>query len=68
MYDEAVRDYESANEMVPSDQEVTQLLQQAELELMKSKRTVWSWSIHSSFLFNIIVYKTTLLLADNFTH
>ena len=40
MYDEAVRDYESANEMDPSDQKVRQLLQQAKLELKKSKRNL----------------------------
>ena len=40
MYDNAVRDYESASEMDPSDQEVRQLLQQAKLELKKSKRKV----------------------------
>ena len=40
MYDEAVRDYESANEMDRSDQGVRQLLEQAKLELKKSKRKV----------------------------
>ena len=38
MYDEAVRDYESANKMDRGNQEVRQLLQQAKLELKKSKR------------------------------
>merc|ERR1711902_99571 len=38
MYDEAVRDYESANKIDRGNQEVRQLLQQAKLELKKSKR------------------------------
>ena len=38
MYDEAVRDYESANKMDRGNAEVRQLLQQAKLELKKSKR------------------------------
>ena len=38
MYDEAVRDYESANKMDRGNPEVRQLLQQAKLELKKSKR------------------------------
>ena len=38
MYDEAVRDYELANKMDRGNQEVRQLLQQAKLELKKSKR------------------------------
>merc|ERR1712186_223877 len=37
-YDEAVRDYESANKMDRGNPEVRQLLQQAKLELKKSKR------------------------------
>ena len=38
MYEEAVRDYEQANKMDRGNQEVRQLLQQAKLELKKSKR------------------------------
>ena len=38
MFDEAVRDYEMANKMDRGNQEVRQLLQQAKLELKKSKR------------------------------
>jgi DnaJ family protein C protein 7 len=38
MFDEAVRDYELANKMDRGNQEVRQLLQQAKLELKKSKR------------------------------
>ena len=38
MYDEAVRDYELANKMDHGNREVRQLLQQAKLELKKSKR------------------------------
>ena len=38
MFDDAVRDYELANKMDRGNQEVRQLLQQAKLELKKSKR------------------------------
>ena len=38
MFDEAVRDYELASKMDRGNQEVRQLLQQAKLELKKSKR------------------------------
>ena len=38
MYEEAVRDYELANKMERGNHEVRQLLQQAKLELKKSKR------------------------------
>ena len=38
MYEEAVRDYELANKMERGNHEVRHLLQQAKLELKKSKR------------------------------
>jgi len=38
MYDDAVRDYELANKMDRGNRDVVQLLQQAKLELKKSKR------------------------------
>ena len=38
MFDEAVRDYEQAHKMERGNHEVRQLLQQAKLELKKSKR------------------------------
>ena len=38
MYEEAVRDYELANKMDRGNSDVRQLLQQAKLELKKSKR------------------------------